>query len=100
VLSLSLSGLDLFKRNPGSTGFIRSIPVPVAFADVFLKDVHSATAYAFEVIRGFAPVKLPDTLHNFVIMESFKNPNDYQIKIYMKASESDPNKTGNSDECL
>ena len=74
--------------------------VPSHLEDVFLKDVHSATTYAFEVIRGFAPVKLPDALHNFVIMESFKDPNDYQIKIYMKASESDPNKTGNSDESL
>jgi hypothetical protein len=74
--------------------------VPSHLEDVFLKDVHSATEYAFEVIRGFAPVRLPDALHNFVIMESFKNPSDYQIKVYMKASESDPNKTGNSDECL
>ena len=74
--------------------------LPSHLEDVFLKDVHTATQYAFDVIRGFAPVKLPDTLHNFVIMESFKNPNDHQIKTYMKASESDPNKIGNSDEAL
>lgn len=69
--------------------------LPSHLEDVFLKDVHVATQYAFEVIRGFAPVKLPDALHNFVIMESFKNPDDSRIKTYMKASESDPNKTGN-----
>lgn len=74
--------------------------VPSHLEDVFFKDVHVATQYAFDVIRGFAPVKLPDALHNFVIMESYKNTDDYQIKTYMKASESDPNKTGNYVEGL
>lgn len=74
--------------------------LPSHLEDVFFKDVHMATQYAFDVIRGFAPVKLPDALHNFVIMESYKNTDDYQIKTYMKASESDPNKTGNSGEEL
>lgn len=69
--------------------------LPSHLEDVFHKDVHAATEYAFDVIRGFAPVKLPDALHNFVIMESFKTPNDQSIKNYMKASESDPNKIGN-----
>jgi hypothetical protein len=74
--------------------------LPSHLEDVFIKDVHIATQYAFDVIRGFAPVKLPDALHSFVIMESFKNPDDHRIKTYMKASESDPNKTGNSEEEL
>lgn len=74
--------------------------VPSHLEDVFFKDVGTATQYAFDVIRGFAPVKLPDALHNFVIMESYKNTDDYRIKTYMKASESDPNKTNNSEDTL
>jgi len=74
--------------------------LPSHLEDVFFKDVRVATEYAFEVIRGFAPVKLPDALHNFVIAESFRNPDDRRIKTYMKACESDPNKTGNSDAYL
>lgn len=70
--------------------------LPSHLEDVFIKDVNVATQYAFDVIRGFAPVKLPDSLHSFVILESYKDPNNAQIKVYIKASESDPNKTGNS----
>ena len=70
--------------------------LPTHLEDVFHKDVHAATGYAFGVIRGFAPVRLPDNLHNFIIMESFKQPNDRYIKDYMRACESDPNKIGNS----
>jgi hypothetical protein len=69
--------------------------VPEHLENVFHKDVHVATRYAFAVIRGFAPCKLPDHLHNAVILESFKNPDDREIKNYMMASESDPNKVGN-----
>lgn len=70
--------------------------LPSHLETVFFKDVYYATKYAFDVIRGFAPVKLPDDLHNFVVMKSFEHPNDEDIKIYMNASESDPNKIGNS----
>jgi len=69
--------------------------VPEHLESVFHNDIHYAVRYAFDVIRGFAPVKLPDHLHNAVVLESFKDPDDYDIKNYMKASESDPNKTGN-----
>jgi hypothetical protein len=69
--------------------------IPEHLENVFHKDIHVATQYAFDVIRGFAPCRLPDHLHNAVIMESFKDPDNYDIKNYMKASESDPNKTGN-----
>jgi hypothetical protein len=70
--------------------------LPPHLETVFFKDARVASQYAFEVIRGFAPVRLPDELHSFMIMESFANPNDRNIKIYMEASESDPNKIGNS----
>lgn len=70
--------------------------LPAHIEKVFFKDARVAAQYAFEVIRGFAPVRLPDDLHSFMIMKSFENPNDRHIKIYMEASESDPSKIGNS----
>lgn len=72
--------------------------LPSHLEQVFFKNVHVATRYAFDVIRGFAPVKLPDDLHTFVVMESYRNPNDYHIKTYIQASENDPNKSGNIGE--
>lgn len=72
--------------------------LPSHLESVFFKDIYYATKYAFEVIRGFAPVKLPDDLHAFVVMKSFEHPNDENIKIYMEASESSPDKLGNSTE--
>lgn len=69
--------------------------LPSHLESVFFKDTAYASRYAFEVIRGFAPVKLPDDLHSFMIMKSFENPDDDYIKEYMQASESDPNKIGN-----
>jgi len=62
---------------------------------VFFKDPRIASRYAFEVIRGFSPVMLPDELHSFMIMKSFENPDDDSIKRYIEASESDPSKIGN-----
>jgi len=70
--------------------------LPSHLESVFFKDIYYATKYAFEVIRGFAPVKLPDDLHAFVVMKSFEHPNDENIKVYMEASESSPDKMGNS----
>ena len=70
--------------------------LPSHLETVFFKDARVASQYAFEVIRGFAPVRLPDDLHSFMIMQSFANPDNHHIKIYMEASESDPNKIGNS----
>lgn len=70
--------------------------LPEHLENVFFKDVHLATEYAFDVIRGFAPVRLPDALHNFVLMQSYAEPDDHSIKTYIKAAENNPNKTGNS----
>jgi hypothetical protein len=69
--------------------------LPEDMEDVFMTDVHHACKYAFEVIRGFAPVKLPEKLHSYVLLKSFENPNNEIIKNYISASENDPNKTGN-----
>lgn len=70
--------------------------LPSHLEDVFFKDTYYAAKYAFEVIRGFAPVRLPEGLHAFMVMASFEDPDDDNIRAYMEASESDPNKVGNA----
>jgi len=70
--------------------------LPSHLESVFFKSARYASEYAFDVIRGFSPVKLPDDLHSFMIMQSYADPEDHYIKVYMQASESDPNKSGNS----
>jgi len=71
--------------------------LPRNLEDVFFKDAYFAARYAFEIIRGFAPVKLPEELHAFMIMKSFEEPDNDHIRTYMEASESDPDKVGNTD---
>ena len=70
--------------------------LPSHLEDVLFKDAYYAAKYAFDVIRGFAPVRLPDELHAFMVMKSFENPGDDNIRAYMEASESDPNRVGNT----
>lgn len=72
--------------------------LPRHLEDVFFKDVYYAAKYAFEVIRGFASVRLPDKLHTFMIMKSFEDPSNENIRTYVKAAESDPNRVGNSED--
>ena len=69
--------------------------LPKHMEDVFFKDTRMASEYAFDVIRGFSSVRLPDHLHSFMIMESCRDPDNRYIKRYIEASESDPNKMGN-----
>lgn len=69
--------------------------LPEHLEKVFFKSAEHASEYAFEVIRGFSPIKLPDDLHAFMVMKSFEQPNDRSIKDYMEACEDDPNKEGN-----
>lgn len=53
----------------------------------FLKDHRYAVKYAFEVVRGYADVKLPEQLHAMVVMKSFENPDDNEIKRYIRETE-------------
>jgi hypothetical protein len=62
-----------------------------------LGDEYYLAKYAFEVIRGFAPCRLPDVLHNFMVMKSFELPDNEHIRAYMEACESNPNMVGNSE---
>lgn len=61
--------------------------LPSHLERVFMDDYHTAAKYAFEVIRGKASVRLPDELHTLMVMKSFENPNDYEIKGYIKETE-------------
>jgi hypothetical protein len=72
--------------------------LPEHLEDVFSKydDSYHASKYAFDVIRGFAPCRLSDNLHTYMVMKSFQNPNVEHIKVYMDASESDPDVIGNA----
>jgi hypothetical protein len=70
--------------------------LPSKQEDVFFGSEYYAAKYAFEVIRGFAPVRLPEGLHAFMVMKSFENPGNDDIRAYMEASDSDPNRVGNT----
>lgn len=72
--------------------------LPAHLEEVFFADAEGyyAAKYAFEVIRGFASVRLPEALHTFMVMKSFEDPENENVKAYVKAAESDPNKVGNS----
>ena len=63
----------------------------------FMGDEYHSAKYAFDIIRGFSPVRLPDKLHTFMVMKSFEEPGNERIRAYMEACESDPNVVGNSD---
>lgn len=71
--------------------------LPSGMESVFFNDPYHAAKYAFDVIRGFAPCRLPEELHTFMVMKSFESPDDENIKTYLLASESDPGRIGNSD---
>jgi hypothetical protein len=47
-------------------------------------------------MRGFAPCRLSDNLHTYMVMKSFQEPDNEHIKTYMDASESNPSLVGNS----
>jgi hypothetical protein len=70
--------------------------LPSQLEGVFFKDAFYASKYAFEVIRGFSSVRLPEELHNFMIMKSFEDPDNKYVKAYIEASENDPGRMGNS----
>ena len=71
--------------------------LPEHLENVFSKydDAYHASKYAFDVIRGFAPCRLPDDIHTYMVMKSFQDPENEHIKTYMDASESNPDHVGN-----
>lgn len=72
--------------------------LPAHLEEVFFaeEECYYAAKYAFEVIRGFASVRLPDALHTMMVMKSYQDPENENVKAYVKAAENDPNRVGNS----
>jgi len=48
--------------------------LPEKVEEVFLNAPSLAVRYAFEVVRGFASVRLPDIIHNALVMQSAVEP--------------------------
>lgn len=68
--------------------------LPEEMENNFAADHVVASTYAFDVIRGFACVRLPDVVHTAMIMKSAANPNDHYIKRYVKECEKDTTVSG------
>jgi len=69
--------------------------LPLEVEACLLKDHKAAISYAFTVIRGFAPCRLPEEIHASIVMKSFEHTEDQEIKRYIAACDSDPNRMGN-----
>lgn len=54
---------------------------------LFLKNHNWAIRYAFDVVRAFSSVRLPEELHAMLILKSYENPDDQYIKNYFKEVE-------------
>lgn len=74
--------------------------LPENLEGVFFKDTYYAAKYAFEVIRGFSSVRLPEALHNMMVMKSYEDPSNEDVKAYLDAAENDPDKVGNATETV
>jgi hypothetical protein len=71
--------------------------LPLAIEEeVLTKDYAVAIQYGFKVMRGFAPVRLPEVVHTSIMAQSFAFPDNPEIKRYVAACDSDPNRTGNA----
>lgn len=64
--------------------------LPESLELVFLKDWRFAIRYAFDVVRAYASVQLPDELHTMLVMKSYENPNDNEIKHYIRETNKTP----------
>lgn len=58
--------------------------LPAKVEEALQRDHRCAVKYAFEVIRGMSDPRLPDSIHAFVVMKSFENPNDGEIRRYIQ----------------
>lgn len=57
--------------------------LPEDLESVLLGDEKAASDYAFQVVRGFSSPRLSDRLHTFMVMKSFENPENTEIKRYI-----------------
>lgn len=58
--------------------------LPEDLEKILIGDHKSAALYAQQVVRGFADLRLSDSLHTFMVMKSFELPDDYEIKRYIQ----------------
>lgn len=58
--------------------------LPAGVEEVLQKDHRYAVKYAFEVVRGLADPRLPDSIHASLVMKSFENPHDNEIRRYIQ----------------
>lgn len=68
--------------------------LPEEMENHFAKDCRLASQYAFEIIRGFASVRLPEVVHSAMILQSYSNPNDHLIKQYVTECDKDTTVSG------
>ena len=66
--------------------FVR-MRLPDYLEEVLVGDQQAACQYAFEVVRGFSSPRLSDELHKFMLLKSFENPEDGDIKRYFAECE-------------
>ncbi len=65
--------------------------LPPVLEELFFQDADLASRYAIDVIRGFAPCRLPDALHAFMVMKSFEETDNRRIKEYIQACHESEN---------
>jgi hypothetical protein len=61
--------------------------LPERVESVLQNDERYAVRYAFEVVRGFASPRLPDAVHSFLVMKSFEDPDNHEIRKYIQEVE-------------
>lgn len=68
--------------------------LPEEIENHLAKDFRVAAQYAFEVIRAYSSVKLPDVVHSAMYMYSTSSPDDYHIKRYFNECDKDTTVSG------
>jgi hypothetical protein len=63
--------------------------LPEELENHLASDLSAAASYAFDVIRGYSSVRLPDVVHSAMVLTSSANLHDYNIKRYIKECEND-----------
>lgn len=68
--------------------------LPEELENNLVKDHRVAVSYAFDVIRAFACIRLPEVVHAALVMKSFETPDDHHIKRYIGECERDTSVPG------
>jgi len=68
--------------------------LPEELENHLVKDHKIAVDYAFNIIRAYASVRLPEVVHSAIVMKSFEVPNDSTIKRYINECDRDTSVPG------